>query len=420
MFLEAPGRPQFDFSSWSYHIDEHSHVKYIIGIPKAMQTVSRLSHEDAPGTRVMRSLRELIDDGTFGPGQALPSERALAERFGVARTTVRDALNKIAAEGLVSSNGGRLRIVNGSGNARPGVLANTIVLLNANPHGAVREHTVFGWEDWIDQGAMDEVRRRGLHHLAFNPLMLHGGDWDEILAAKPFGIVVRGLLDRLPEAKLFLEKARDRGVPLVVYGIEDDLVGVDRVASDHAQGVYDEVKWLYQQGRRRVLMMGCHRKVQWFQDRWSGYERAVREFGLELLPVMPDPAFPGLDPAGEIEVRSRLLAGYLVDYLNGSPPVDAILCPSDGEMPRVQAACRILGKAPGTDVLLAGYDNYWAETEVRHHFTIRPAVTVDKDNRRIGAELVRLISERVAGTLPDEPQCRFVAPAIVIAGETRE
>ena len=50
-------------------------------------------------------LREQLDEGRFEDG--LPGELALIEQFGVARVTVRRALQRLADEGLISRNPGR-------------------------------------------------------------------------------------------------------------------------------------------------------------------------------------------------------------------------------------------------------------------------------------------------------------------------
>lgn len=55
--------------------------------------------------QVADQLREAILDGTLAVGEVLPSERELCERFGVARTTVREALRALQAQGLVVSAG---------------------------------------------------------------------------------------------------------------------------------------------------------------------------------------------------------------------------------------------------------------------------------------------------------------------------
>jgi GntR family transcriptional repressor for pyruvate dehydrogenase complex len=58
--------------------------------------------------QVAAQIREAILEGKLEDGTPLPSERDLAAQFGVARTTVREALRALQAEGLLSG-GGRTR-----------------------------------------------------------------------------------------------------------------------------------------------------------------------------------------------------------------------------------------------------------------------------------------------------------------------
>jgi GntR family transcriptional regulator, transcriptional repressor for pyruvate dehydrogenase complex len=51
-------------------------------------------------------IRSLIASGELGPGQALPSERKLAEQFRVGRTVVREAIRQLEVSGLVESRHG--------------------------------------------------------------------------------------------------------------------------------------------------------------------------------------------------------------------------------------------------------------------------------------------------------------------------
>lgn len=46
-------------------------------------------------------LRQQITDGQFEPGKAMPSEHRLEELFNVSRITIRRALDRLAAEGLI-------------------------------------------------------------------------------------------------------------------------------------------------------------------------------------------------------------------------------------------------------------------------------------------------------------------------------
>jgi GntR family transcriptional repressor for pyruvate dehydrogenase complex len=52
-------------------------------------------------------IRVLMLDGTFPPGEPLPSERHLAERFGVSRGSIRDALRTLETIGLVETRHGQ-------------------------------------------------------------------------------------------------------------------------------------------------------------------------------------------------------------------------------------------------------------------------------------------------------------------------
>lgn len=70
-------------------------------------------HADDAAARVHRwaliaaALREDIDSGRFAPGERLPNEAALAARFGVNRHTLRQAVQRLAAEGRVRVEQGR-------------------------------------------------------------------------------------------------------------------------------------------------------------------------------------------------------------------------------------------------------------------------------------------------------------------------
>ncbi|HTH62113.1 MAG TPA: GntR family transcriptional regulator [Paraburkholderia sp.] len=55
---------------------------------------------------VMRRMETALLDGTWQAGARLPSERELAAQFGVSRNTVREAIQRLAARGLLQSRHG--------------------------------------------------------------------------------------------------------------------------------------------------------------------------------------------------------------------------------------------------------------------------------------------------------------------------
>jgi GntR family transcriptional regulator, transcriptional repressor for pyruvate dehydrogenase complex len=60
--------------------------------------------------QVRARLAERIASGELAPGQPVPAERALSEQFGVARTSVREALQGLASKGLVERRGNRMYV----------------------------------------------------------------------------------------------------------------------------------------------------------------------------------------------------------------------------------------------------------------------------------------------------------------------
>lgn len=55
---------------------------------------------------ILQQIEEMILEGTLSPGQRLPPERELATRFGVSRPSLREAVQKLVARGLLTSRQG--------------------------------------------------------------------------------------------------------------------------------------------------------------------------------------------------------------------------------------------------------------------------------------------------------------------------
>lgn len=56
-----------------------------------------------PSDIIIRQIRELISSGVIKPGERLPAERELAERFGIGRGYIREALKKLEFYGIVKT-----------------------------------------------------------------------------------------------------------------------------------------------------------------------------------------------------------------------------------------------------------------------------------------------------------------------------
>jgi GntR family transcriptional regulator, transcriptional repressor for pyruvate dehydrogenase complex len=82
-------------------------VKVRAGRPPARQSLIAPLKKTRIHEAIADRIRELILDRRLPPGQPLPSERVLAQRFGVSRGSVRDALRTLETLGLLEMRHGQ-------------------------------------------------------------------------------------------------------------------------------------------------------------------------------------------------------------------------------------------------------------------------------------------------------------------------
>lgn len=373
----------------------------------------------APRAVAIRTIKKWIQEGSIARGMPLPSERELAERLDVSRETVRRALRVMEKDGIVAKRGPRTRIVANMSpkNINEGLLQNTVIVLSTGS-STVPEHRDTGWIDALTQGVLEGTDISGRHNILLQAKRFWSEDPAQLIQGRPTAVMVPDLQGH--EIKLVpqLRALAEAEIPTVVYGNRPEFQGYDRVTSNHHQGAYELTKWLIAHGAKRILQLGINpplNDVYWMQERRTGYKQALREAGLEALPALPIPSSlpdEGNPFSSSYANRIRLIAGYLIDYLCTGTPVDAIMCLSDGDICSVSAACRLHHKSVNKDIMLAGYDHFWDPRWTS--FEEPPLVTVDKLNRIMGIEMVKLLEQRLKGELPVEPQCRVITPRLIL------
>lgn len=70
------------------------------------QILTALRQRETLTSQLIKALRVRIDDGDLKPGDKLPSEQELVERYGVSRTVVREAISSLRASGFVATQQG--------------------------------------------------------------------------------------------------------------------------------------------------------------------------------------------------------------------------------------------------------------------------------------------------------------------------
>lgn len=381
-----------------------------------------------PSERVQHEIRTRIEAGILAPGERLPSEVRLASEFDVGRRSVRTALRHLGDMGLIQSVNKRVRIVT------PAIRAE-----RSSPH-SVMKHSVAvfsvfegktsvnsspGWEEFVELGVRENLQVNGWLSLDISPEALNQQHVQALLSDPPVGLVSRDNIDDYPLGQTLLKAFVNNNIPVALYAANTATsVACDTIVTQHEQGTYDLTAWLVGQGCRRILRLwvvrhGSDMSPCWLQQRDTGYERAVSEAGLPVLPAVRIWATTKHDTEERhslsvFETAVNMTQGCLADWFRCNEPIDAIMAISDGHVFAVAEACRRLDVDPVKDVTIVGYDNYWQDAPQRRYLSFEPAATVDKNNLEIGRELARIMDDRIRGKLGNGPVCRCVAQKLIV------
>jgi DNA-binding LacI/PurR family transcriptional regulator len=315
-----------------------------------------------------------------------------------------------------------------------GLMARTAVLIT-HGQGALSDnpdlYAAGRAELAVDAGVTQALHAHGMHVLYISSASFEEAEANQLIAGKPCGVIAGRPASTFPRVPQLLRMLKNNGVNLIATGHDAEIVGSDRVISDHDAGAYMLTRWLIDRGHKRIVEMGTGgdgNQLGWVRNRTVGYTRAMKEAGLEVLPRVlatnVEPAHKSvIGPApqrGKVSNESRevfrrrvqQIAGFVASVVLGTNPVDAIMASNDWDASLILAACRLLGLEPNKQVAVVGYDDWW-NTEEREWEPAVPLATVDKRNADIGREAVRMLLERVNGKLPPEPQIWKIEPRLV-------
>lgn len=344
--------------------------------------------------RVKQDLEAQIDNGTFQPGDMIPSERELCAQYGVSNITIRRALSELANEGRV------IRQV--------GVGTFVTSFRKRERLGLI----VFGFDedDWHRNRDIFGDLIGGIASAAWHQEAVFS------LVRAPLNAPVAALLESLIGEKLFdgfiLRTAGDfsaldvapllrAGIPFVLVKRSIDGLQVNCAVVDELQGGYLATRYLIELGHRRIAFIGPT-SLSIGRLRYQGYLRALAEAGLspveELVQVIP--TFRQHDA---FEATRRLLD-------RGRPT--AVFASADVLAEGTYQACAEAGLRIPQDLSVVGHDDYSAATRLNP-----PLTTVRISYQDLGAKATEVLLD-VLRSHSAIPQCCALTPTLVVREST--
>ena len=255
-------------------------------------------------TRIAERIRDDIQEGRFGQGELVDSERQLCVGYGVSRVTVRAALDLLEGEGLIERCPGRGAMVvgwrgGGQGGAR-GKVDGRIVFVRvvANPWTS---DVSLGIERYCQEGQVSStfLDARGSHERVLEHLRNLPGDVGGVilvpLGSAEYREAVAGLVDR-GVAVVCVDR--------VIEGLDISSVTVDNFTGGYLAGCH-----LWELWGRPVYCIGAADQSSMLRHRADGKRSAMIECGVDK----PDDYFRSITIAEEamsFDIEAQRQGGY--------------------------------------------------------------------------------------------------------------
>ncbi len=300
---------------------------------------------------VMQHIGAMIAEGEIAPGRALPPERVLAQKFGVSRSVVRNAIQGLDEKGVIE--------------CRPGCRPTVALLpkVTSDVEQVTFKHVLL-WM-WTSPGHyMTSAILQGIQDALHDPEVrvvvghANGTDWEAAVESEAHFLEM-ARVDSLSLGVITwyiggernlpgLVRLREAGVPVVfIDRMPPDGFDADFVGTDNEVAARRGVAQLIAQGHQRIGLVSNADRVSTVCEREAGYAAALKEAGIAI-----DPNYICQDPLDGPEGAEMVVDAYLALE---SPPT-AIFAINDHMALQLYDSLRARGKRIPEDISLLGFD----------------------------------------------------------------
>lgn len=312
-----------------------------------------MAKQDFLYLQVYNDLKRKIDEGVYRPGEKLPRDRDLKEKYDVSMITVRRALEILKKEEKVQrvpGVGTFVADIHDSDTEQ--TLADSQV---SRKIGVVMEHvsSSYGLDFLykVDQLA-EEKGYKTIIRFSYYDRTKEDKEIDFLIETNVDGLIVmpcHGVYYNPKILKLILE-----GFPIVVIDKKLDGIPVPSVRTDNRRATKDLVKHLWQQGCRNLGFVSAQVVgTSSLQDRRDGFYEAINDYGLRSVSECTLNFDETVYDAPPNEHNVNMVSDYLVKH-KGS--IDGIVCAEYSLMPAILEASRRTASGVGQEIKICCVD----------------------------------------------------------------
>lgn len=306
--------------------------------------------------QLYQGIRANIRNGLLKPGTPFPSEREFMESLGIARTTLRRALEQLEKEGLVSR--------------RHGVGTFVSEPRRWRTLGKIIDVGIVTWGEELGNRSKEILSQLCTEAVSLG-LQVHTMrvQSTDVMALENqcSDLKLQGLISMATQKRRHLEQLAEVSIPKVILELKTAQEGLDHVVIDSFAAVYEGVNELIRLGHKEIAYVGGllvdvdesngatkqYKMAQDSDDRCRAYRRALEDAGLQYRPELyfelPYDAEPVNAWLPTVKAAGKLPTAFVVF--------------SDSLANLVVNACRANGLRVPEDVSVIGFGNSIPESK---------------------------------------------------------
>lgn len=316
-------------------------------------------------------LTEQIEQGVFKPGDKIPTEAEFVDVTGLARATIRQAIQNLVNMGfLVRKRKLGTFVLNRNTDAEK----KTIV-------GILIPDIRSGYAPELARGAEDEAAKNKHSLILCNTDDLYVKaefHAERLIENSVSGVIFVPTASSDHDNKRIIEKFAFRNIPVVLADRTIPNLDIDYVTTDNFDGAYEITKYLIEKGHEKIAIVYSD-LFSTERLRFEGYKAALQDHNIPIDESII------ISHSGHFIEKHYLR--YAESLLKQKGKITAIFADHDRIALLFYYVAKNLGMSIPEDVSIVGYDDL--------HFTTIPLTTIHQPIYEMGQESMRLILSRL-------------------------
>ena len=350
---------------------------------------------------LMEELKQAIMSGSIKPGEKLPSENELSDRYHISRHTVRKALSILINEGYIEAEHGRGTFCS----QRMGHMKNSrnVAVVTTYISDYIFPRLIQGMDKVLTENGYSIILKNTANSRTKEERVL-----EDILTKDIEGLIIEPSKSQIYCKHTNLYAMLDQyEIPYVfIQGVYSQMIDKPHILMDDCKGGYMVTKHLIDAGHRKILGIF---KADDFQgkERHKGYIKALQEAGIAYDPDMV--------VWFHTEDRKTKPAMMMELFLEQKVEMDAVVCYNDQIAIEVIRCLQRNGLRVPEDISVTGYDN-----SVIAEGTVG-LTTITHPQEKLGEMAAELLLEKIR-KVPEEKSRipRLIQPELIVRGSTIE